>query len=142
MPTVSVKAGVNSTNTNLRTKSVCYLGNQLRAAQCGTVYAHLVSSGIEKPLYVCQFVYSASNSEGNVYLRSYAGHHFRECLAPLETCRYVKENKFVSSGITVCLTQFYGVSCMAKVNEVCAFYRLSVLYVKAWYYSLCQSVVL
>ena len=139
MPPVFVETGIDSADTNLRAETVADFVDQLRATDGSAVDAHLVSTGIEQTLHICQFVHTASHREGDINLTGHPSHHLGKGLATLKAGRNVQETKFVGPLFTIGLTQFYRVARTAQVDEVGAFDGLAVLDVQAGYDAFCQS---
>ena len=97
---------------------------------------------MEQTLHVRQLVHTAANGEGDVHLGGNACHHVGERLPALVARGDVEKHQLVGAGVTVGLAKFHGVACMAEVDEIAAFHRLSVFHVKAGDDALGQAAIL
>ena len=114
-----------------------YLVNQRWVAQGRTVDAYLVGSRRKQPFHICKFMDASAHCEGDAQLGGHLAHHMGKSLPALMAGRDVEKHQFVGPLFAVGTAQGHRVSGLAKVHEIGALHRLSVLDVKTGDDSFC-----
>ena len=131
VPAVGIEAGIDGTDTYLRTKLTGDLIDELRSADGSRVHAHLISSRMEQSFHILQGIDTAAHSKGDVDLLSHTCHHLCEGLTTFERGGDIEEHQLVGTSIAVGFPQFHRVACMAQVDKVRSLDGLSVFDVQA-----------
>ena len=136
-PTLFRLLGINSQYTNLRAEMLGYLVNQSGTANSRGINGYLVRAGIQKPVYITQFMDSATYGERYADVGGNTLHQFGKCLAPLKTGGNIQKDQLIGPLLTISTRQFNRIACMTQVYKISPFYGLSVFDVKTGDDSLC-----
>ena len=116
------------------------LGNDLRMKHRRRVDRDLVRPGIQKPGRILERRYSPTHSERNINPFRYPGNQTSESLPPFGRRADVQIDELVCPLRGVESTHLHRIADLAQSFEADALDNLSILDIKAWYYSLRQHL--
>ena len=114
-----------------------YLVNQSGTANSRGIDGYFVRAGIQKPVYITQFMDSATYGERYADVGGNTLHQFGERLASLAAGGYIQKNQLVGTLLAISTRQLDRIACMAQIHEIGSFYGLPVFDVEAGNDSFC-----
>lgn len=109
---------------------------------CRRIDGNFISSGIQQPFYIAQFMNSPSYRERDIDISSDAFYQVGKSLTPFETGGNIQKYQFICPLCTIRAGQFDGIACLTQIDEISTLYGLSILDVETRYDSFGQHITL